>query len=212
LRRETDDLQRRIGTRTNTVARTFERICDLLSELEYLSGDGRQVTEPGQQLRRIYTEHDLVAAQCLRAGTWQRLDAPSLAAVVSTLIHEPRSEETSEAVLPNVETTEAFHEMMAIWTQLQTREAGHGLPSARELDAGIALMVYRWAAGGSLEQVLRGSDLSAGDFVRRCKQIIDLLGQIRQAARGSASPEVGQVAARASVAVLRGVVAADRID
>jgi ATP-dependent RNA helicase HelY len=111
-----------------------------------------------------------------------------------------------------VESTEAFHEMMAIWTQLQTREAGHGLPSARELDAGIALMVYRWAAGGSLEQVLRGSDLSAGDFVRRCKQIIDLLGQIRQAASGSASPEVGQIAARASVAMLRGVVAADRID
>ncbi|MGB7448137.1 MAG: DEAD/DEAH box helicase [Ornithinimicrobium sp.] len=212
LRRETDDLQRRIGTRTNTVARTFERICDLLSELDYLSADGQQVTGAGQQLRRIYTEHDLVAAQCLRAGTWQRLDAPSLAAVVSTLIHEPRSEETSEAVLPNVESTEAFHEMEAVWIQLRAREAGHGLPSPRELDAGIAVMVHRWAAGGTLEQVLRGSDLSAGDFVRRCKQIIDLLGQIRQAAGGSASPEVAQTASRASAGMLRGVVAADRLD
>ncbi|HKJ12496.1 MAG TPA: DEAD/DEAH box helicase [Ornithinimicrobium sp.] len=212
LRRETDDLQRRIGSRTNTVARTFERICDLLAELDYLSLDGQKVTEPGQQLRRIYTEHDLVAAECLRAGTWQRLDPPSLAAVVSTLVHEPRSEETSEAVLPNVESTEAFHEMLAIWTRLQAREASHRLPSRREPDAGIAAMVYRWAAGRSLEEVLRGGDLSAGDFVRRCKQLVDLLGQIRQAAAGSASPKVGQVADRASTAVLRGVVAADRID
>jgi len=212
LRRETDDLQRRIGSRTNTVARTFERICDLLAELDYLSADGQQVTEAGQQLRRIYTEHDLVAAQCLRAGTWQRLDAPSLAAVVSTLIHEPRSEETSEAVLPNVESTEAFHEMLAIWSGLQAQEASFRLPSSRELDAGIATMVHRWAAGRSLEQVLRGSDLSAGDFVRRCKQIVDLLGQVRQASAGSSSPEVGEVARRASTSMLRGVVAADRLD
>jgi ATP-dependent RNA helicase HelY len=212
LRRETDDLQRRIGVRTNTVARTFERICDLLTELEYLSPDGQQVTEPGQQLRRIYTEHDLVAAECLRAGTWLRLDPPSLAAVVSTLVHEPRSEETSEALLPNVESTEAFHEMVAIWTRLQTREAAHRLPSSREMDAGIAAMVHRWAAGRSLEQVLHGSDLSAGDFVRRCKQVVDLLGQLRQAAAGSASPGVGEVAARAAAGMLRGVVAADRLD
>ncbi len=212
LRRETDDLQRRIGSRTNTVARTFERICDLLSELGYLSADGLSVTEHGQQLRRIYTAHDLVAAQCLAAGTWQRLDAPSLAAVVSTMIHEPRSEETSEAIMPNVETAEAYHEMVAIWSVLQTHEASHRLPSTGEMDAGIASMVHKWASGRSLEEVLRGSDLSAGDFVRRCKQIIDLLGQVRQAARQSSRDEVAEVAHRASTAMLHGVVAADRLD
>ncbi|MGB3830080.1 MAG: DEAD/DEAH box helicase [Ornithinimicrobium sp.] len=212
LRRETDDLQRRIGTRTNTVARTFERICDLLSELGYLSADGQSVTEKGQQLRRIYTEHDLVAAQSLNAGTWLRLDAPSLAAVISMLIHEPRTEETSESIMPNVETAEAYHEMVAIWSQLQTNEAAHRLPNTRELDAGIASMVHKWASGRSLEEVLRGSDLSAGDFVRRCKQIIDLLGQVRQAARQAERSEVAAVASRASAAMLRGVVAADRLD
>ncbi|MGC1206911.1 MAG: DEAD/DEAH box helicase [Ornithinimicrobium sp.] len=212
LRQETDDLQRRIGTRTNTVARTFERICDLLSELGYLSPDGQSVTEQGQQLRRIYTEHDLVAAQSLKAGTWQRLDAPSLAAVISMLIHEPRTEETSEVLMPNVETAEAYHEMVAIWSQLQTNEADHRLPTTRELDAGIASMVHKWASGRSLEEVLRGSDLTAGDFVRRCKQIIDLLGQVRQAARQSQRSEVAEVATKASTAMLRGVVAADRLD
>src|SRR5690606_38065911 len=60
LRKETDDLQRRVAERTNTVAKTFERICDLLSELGYLSPDGRSVTLEGERLRRIYTELDLV--------------------------------------------------------------------------------------------------------------------------------------------------------
>jgi ATP-dependent RNA helicase HelY len=69
-------------------------------------------------------------------------------------------------------------------------------------------MVHRWASGRSLEEVLRGSELSAGDFVRRCKQVIDLLGQVGQAAEG----QVADTARRASHAMLRGVVAADRLD
>src|SRR5688572_32524039 len=48
----------------------------------------------GERLRRIYTEKDLVAAECLRRGTWERLDPPSLAAVVSVLIHEPDRKST----------------------------------------------------------------------------------------------------------------------
>ncbi len=208
LRRETDDLQRRIGRRTNTVARTFERICDLLGELGYLANGGHEVTEEGQRLRRLYTQHDLVAAESLRRGSWRRLDAPGLAAVLSILIHEPRGEESLQPRMPSVEVTEAYHEMVAIWSQLQDREDAHRLPSAGDLDAGIAWMVHRWASGRGLEEVLRDSDLSAGDFVRRCKQVVDLLGQVAQAADGP----VAATARRATDAMLRGVVAADRLD
>ncbi|WP_114906417.1 DEAD/DEAH box helicase [Ornithinimicrobium murale] len=209
LRRETDDLQRRVSGRTNTVARTFDRICTLLAELGYLTEDGTEVTSSGESLRRIYTEKDLVAAQSITQGTWRRLDAPSLAAVVSTLIHEPRgSEETLQPRWPNVEVDEAYREMVAIWSELTDREARHTLPLTGELDAGIAWMVHRWASGRSLEEVLRDSELSAGDFVRRSKQVIDLLGQIAHAAD---EPVAGN-ARRASEAMLRGVVAADRLD
>ena len=208
LRRETDDLQRRVSGRTNTVARTFDRICTLLGELGYLGEDGQTVTATGESLRRIYTEKDLVAAQAIAQGTWRRLDAPSLAAVVSTLVHEPRGEETTHPRWPTVEVEEAYHEMVAIWSQLTDREAHHTLPLTGDLDPGIAWMVHRWASGRSLEEVLRDADLSAGDFVRRSKQVIDLLGQIAQAAE---DPVAG-TARRASAAMLRGVVAADRLD
>ena len=45
-------------------------------------------------------------------------------------------------------------------------------------------MMHRWASGQRLEAVLRGQDMAAGDFVRRCKQVVDLLDQI-----GDAAPE-----------------------
>ena len=53
--------------RTNSVARTFDRICDLLAGLGYLAAGGTAVTDEGERLRRLYTEKDLLAAECLRA-------------------------------------------------------------------------------------------------------------------------------------------------
>ncbi len=68
LRRETDNLSRRVRERTHTIARTFDRICDLLEELGYLHGD--EVTQTGRALGVLYTELDLLTAECLREGVW----------------------------------------------------------------------------------------------------------------------------------------------
>ena len=70
--------------------------------------------------------------------------------------------------------------------------------------------MYRWARGEPLEQVLiaaeaNGQELLAGDFVRWCRQVIDLLDQIRDVLGGT--DPVGDVAAEAVKALRRGVVA-----
>ncbi|GGK75582.1 DEAD/DEAH box helicase [Ornithinimicrobium pekingense] len=208
LRKETDDLQRRVAERTNTVAKTFERICDLLSELGYLTPDGQEVTLEGQRLRRIYTELDLVVAEALRRGSWDRLAPADLAAAVSALVHESRGDELVDPRMPTVDVEEVIGEMGAIWREVTSLKSAHDLEGDRELDAGIAWMVHRWASGRGLDEVLRDGGMSAGDFVRRCKQVVDLLGQVAQAAE----PSVARTARRASDAVMRGVVAADRLD
>jgi ATP-dependent RNA helicase HelY len=69
--------------------------------------------------------------------------------------------------------------------------------------------VYRWASGQSLAAVLtaaeqNGQELTAGDFVRWCRQVIDVLDQIAAVA-GREEP-VGQAAERAVRALRRGVV------
>ena len=56
--------------------------------------------------------------------------------------------------------------------------------------------------------MLRGTDLAAGDFVRRCKQIIDVLGQLKDQPDAALS----RSARDAITAIRRGVVAADRLD
>ncbi|MGH8892947.1 MAG: DEAD/DEAH box helicase, partial [Actinomycetes bacterium] len=209
LRRETDGLQRRVRTRTHTISLTFDRICAVLEEMGYL--DGESVTEHGRRLGAIYTELDLLASECLRSGVWESLTPPELAACVSALVFETREpEDAAPPRLPAGRTQEALARTVRIWAALEEREREHRLDSPREPDLGFAWTTYRWASGDTLDDVLRDADLQAGDFVRWTKQVVDLLGQIADAAHvGSANPApaVGRSARQAADLLLRGVVA-----
>lgn len=210
LKRETVGLQRTMAGRTNSVARTFDRVCTALSETGFLSPDGEEVTTAGERLRRLYTEKDLLAAQCLRERVWTRLDPAGLAACVSALVHEPRGEGTEVAPrMPSEDVRTAVADMQRIWSEIEDLETTHGLPTTSAPDAGMAWSVHRWASGRHLDEVLRGQDMAAGDFVRRCKQVVDLLGQVADAAD---DPALRAAARRAIDQVRRGVVAADRFD
>ena len=210
LKRETSAVQRKVDSRTSSVAKTFERICDVLSDLGYLEDSGSATTGLGDTLRRLYTEKDLLAAQSLRTGIWARLDPPSLAAAVSALIHEPRHDDADPSPrMPNAEVAEAIEAMSVLWGEINDRESENALPQTGSPDGGMAWMTHRWASGMSLDLVLRGQEMAAGDFVRRCKQLVDLLGQIADAAP---TPQLRATARTAVQSVLRGVVAADRLD
>ncbi|MFC6706986.1 DEAD/DEAH box helicase [Flexivirga alba] len=211
LRRETDGLQRQVDRRTHSVARTFNRICDLLAELGYLDQDGATVTDQGRVLQRIYTEKDLLAAECLEHDVWRKLDAPSLAAVVCALVYEARRSDggSEEPRIPGEQTRDALAEMTNITRGLQESQRRLGLTPMGDVDPGMTWVMHRWASGGRLETVLRDSEMSAGDFVRRCKQVVDLLDQIANAAPHEG---VRRTARTAIDKVMRGVVAADRLD
>ncbi len=216
LRKETDQLTRRIEGRTNTIARVFDRVCDLLTERGYLvtaAGGSTEmsVTEDGLRLRRIYTESDLLVAECLRAGAWSGLDAAGLAACVSAVVYESRRDDGGvHPRLPAGAVRGALGETVRIWSELTDAEAEHRLEPTREVDLGLAWAMHRWASGRDLDVVLgdgQSGDLAAGDFVRWCKQVIDLLGQIHAAAGEAGDEALRKVAGDAVNAVRRGVVA-----
>ncbi|OPF71860.1 RNA helicase [Streptomyces antioxidans] len=208
LLRDTRQLERRIEGRTNTIARTFDRICSLLSELGYLRGD--EVTDEGRRLARLYGELDLLASECLREGVWEGLPPAELAACASALVYEARTaDDALPPKLPTGRAKDALGEMVRIWGRLDALEEQHKINQAegvgqREPDLGFAWAAYRWASGHGLDEVLREIDMPAGDFVRWTKQLIDVLGQIAAAAPQGT---VARSARRAVDGLLRGVVA-----
>ncbi|MEU7527590.1 DEAD/DEAH box helicase [Saccharothrix sp. NPDC042600] len=211
---ETEQLERKVAATTHSLARQFDRIRGLLRERGYLhaeeSGPGEEVTEHGKRLTRLYSESDLLAAECLRHGVWRDLEAPELAAVVSALVYEARRDGPLETRLPPGPVTDALTATARLWAELEDDERRHKLDRTRQPDPGFAWPVYRWARGESLEKVLSaaeasGTELGAGDFVRWCRQVIDFLDQIRDVVGGD--DPVGGTAKRAVEALRRGVVA-----
>ncbi|WP_182542964.1 DEAD/DEAH box helicase [Halosaccharopolyspora lacisalsi] len=217
LRSETEGLRRKVAATTHSLARSFDRITALLTERGYLADeqqDEDSVTEYGKRLSRLYSESDLLAAECLREETWRGLEPAELAAVVSSLVYESRREGAMAPQVPSGSVSDALDATWRLWAELEDDERRHKIDRTREPDPGFAWPVFRWARGESLERVLTaaestGNELSAGDFVRWCRQVIDLLDQVRDVV-GTADP-VGGAAAKAVTAIRRGVVAAGAV-
>jgi ATP-dependent RNA helicase HelY len=211
LRRETDALERRVAGRSHVIARTFDRVCSVLEQLGYLTDD--TVTLDGKRLAGLYTELDLLAAECMRRGLWDGLSPAELAACVSALSFESRqADEAGPPRLPGGRVPDTLSAVVRTWGELDQLEKENELSFLREPDFGFAWAAYRWARGARLEAALDASpDLSPGDFVRSVKQLIDLLDQIAGAPSGSApaatSPGLAATARAAIDAMRRGVVA-----
>ncbi len=208
LKRETDRMRKQIATRTGTVARIFDRVIEVLEVLGYVTGHGDdlELTDAGRTMRRIYGERDLLVAEALRQDLWRSLDAPSLAAMASCLVYEPRRDEQNmgERGLPRGAFRIAYDKTTRLWAELDDIEQEHHLPGSEPLAPGLAAAMHSWARGGSLDRVLIDADMAAGDFVRWAKQTIDLLDQLSITAEDD---ELARTARRALDGVRRGIVA-----
>lgn len=220
VERDNEQIRGKVNAATNSLARTFDRIVGLLSERGYIGpGPDKEprVTDDGRLLARIYSESDLLVAECLRSGVWKGLQAAELAAVLSAMVFESRGSDGPTPFhaidMPTPAVRRALTETRRLSDALRADEHRHRLNPARPPDEGFVPAVYRWATTGNLAAALDASDvagsgvpLSAGDFVRWCRQVLDLLDQVRNAAPEAA---VRRAAQRAIDDIRRGVVAVD---
>ncbi|GAA0725660.1 DEAD/DEAH box helicase [Dactylosporangium roseum] len=209
LERDTEALRGKVASRTGSLARTFDRVCGLLTDRGYLTPEGT-VTAAGRTLARIWNETDLLVAECLRRGVWDKLGPGELAAAVSVLVYEARREAEDRASIPRGDVSDAVDATLKLWADLRDDEDSRGLQLTRELDLGFVWPVYRWARGESLTKVLGSvhgidGDMPAGDFVRWSRQVLDLLDQLTDAT-GVPEP-VRRTARQAMTAMTRGVLA-----
>lgn len=210
LGRDTEDMRKKVAATTNSLARTFDRILGLLEERGFV--DEGEVTADGRRLARIYSESDLLVAECLRQELWKGLGPAELAAVVSIVVYEARQEGGYlGASGPTAPIRRAIADTIGAWSQLRSDEARHRLEPTREPDLGFVTGIYLWTRGDALAEALfakgeQSAPQSAGDFVRWCRQVIDLLDQIHDTADDT---EVAATAAKAVRAIRRGVVAVD---
>ena len=199
IRRESAGLRARVENRTHVIAKTFDRICDVLTHLNYIESEN--TLEQGKILAKIYAESDLLLTEAIRRGVLDSLSPQELVAVASAVIFSSRTAENSAPKMPHNNVAQALVSIVSIWSELEEIEERFGVKTQREPDFGFAFISYKWAQGNSLQSVLKGSDMSVGYFVLSTKQIIDLLTQI-----AGASPALRKTCREAIARLDRGVI------
>jgi ATP-dependent RNA helicase HelY len=207
IAREVARLERRVGSRNDSLARQFDRVLSVLEGWGYV--EGWTLTDAGRLLARLNTEGDLVLAEALREGHLDDLEEATLAALVSCFTFQRRGPESNEPSpprrWPNTQVARRARALDGIWRDLHVAEREARLPETRRPDPGFATAIHDWVQGHDLAEVLEDEEMTGGDFVRNVKQTIDLLRQIADVAP---DPRTGAAAHAAADACLRGVVAA----
>jgi ATP-dependent RNA helicase HelY len=180
INRESDGLRSRVENRTHVIAKTFDRICNVLTHLGYIEGD--KPLGQGKILAKIFAESDLLLTESIRREIFSGLSATELLSVASAMIYQGRGSEAYAPKMPHENVANALVEVSRVWIELEALENEYDVKTQREPDFGFCYASYRWANGHSLSSILKGTDMTVGDFVRSIKQLIDLLTQIGGAA------------------------------
>jgi len=201
-RRASKDLRRLERRRTRTdddVVDRFHARMAVLSELGYVKR--WQLSEKGERLRRVYNELDLLLTEAVESNAFEGLTAPEFAAVVSMFTFEPRVSDGDPAMLVGT-VAERYETILKFWETVSSTENRRRVAASRMPEPGFAPYAYGWVSGAGLEELFGEDGFAAGDFVRNCRQLLDLMRQIRDA-----FPALAPVAATAIKAPDRGIVA-----
>ncbi|MEX2586815.1 MAG: DEAD/DEAH box helicase [Actinomycetota bacterium] len=182
LRRENGSLHKQVNSKTQTLSRHFERILGVLEEFGYL--EDFSLTDKGHTLTEIYNENDLLIAETLARGWLDELEPSELAALISVFVYESRGPVEITGTLPSVSTKKAYGKVVRLQERVARTEQRAGLELTRGTETGFAPVAFAWCEGEPLEEIV-DEDFSPGDFIRSCKQTIDLLRQVEQAATGA---------------------------
>ena len=204
IAKELAQLEKRVSTSAQSVSKKFEDLTDLLEQWGYV--DDWKLTKKGVRLGRIFHESDLLIAECLSEGVFDDLDQHELASLTSVFVYEDRKREALERIhFPNSKLDDRWAKIEQISRKLSAQEVQYGLLPHRFPDPGFMCTAYDWAHGTSLFDILDEDDVTAGDFVRTMKQLIDLLRQFSTIDDETISSTISGLAAKS---LFTGVVAA----
>ncbi|CAN5347759.1 hypothetical protein BH24ACT12_BH24ACT12_00710 [soil metagenome] len=117
---------------------------------------------------------------------WDELAPEELAACLSALVHESRNaDQAPEPRLPRGRVPDVVAAMQHTWAELDRMEREHRVTYLRRPDFSFAWAAFRWARGASLDEVLGDAQVTAGDFVRTMRQLLDVIDQVADAAGDS---------------------------
>ncbi|MDF7665038.1 DEAD/DEAH box helicase [Bifidobacterium sp. ESL0745] len=177
-----------------------------------------QLTLRGQLLRHLYSEYDLVLSEAIIDGFLDKLEPEELAATLSALVYQARRGGDNEPRRypggPDGPVALSCRQLRDVFSDVEMMREDADLDELEPLDFGLVDVIYDWARGDDLAQILHGTELTGGDFVRNAKRLSDVLQQISTAGDyyEHDNPHLAQNARKANQLINRGIVAYSGVD
>jgi len=202
-----DDLEEQVVSRSGSLRRRFDAVLGVLGRWEHV--DGWSLTARGRMLTRVFHECDLLVVEAVADGLFDGLTSAEVAALTSSFVYEHRSPGPAPTPwFPPGALRSRWERLDVLGAAIEADERGAGLVPTRRPDPGFMAVAHGWVSGGELDDVLEDEELTAGDFVRTTKVLLDLLGQVAGIAP---EPATAQAAAEAARRAMRGLVAASSL-
>ncbi|MBU6429866.1 MAG: hypothetical protein KGR26_12710, partial [Cyanobacteria bacterium REEB65] len=179
LETEIQHVHRRIEDVRSSHWRQFEALLHVLEEAHYLRG--RDLLARGVALAHLRTTNELLAAECVAGGYLENASGTELATIVSCLVAEPPRGRQSWDPLPYSATVhQVAHELARIGRSLYRLQGKHRVDQPLYLVPEYAGLTQAWAEGAPWSELIARSGIDEGQLVRHLRQVIDMLGQLRE--------------------------------
>lgn len=184
----------------------IQRRLAVLREFEYLRGD-EEVTEKGA-FAAVINGFELPVAELFFSGLLDWLDEIQTLVVIASLVYEERRGEHFSRAKKKV-LAEHVDDIRRVVQRIIDSEVSHGIAqTVRPPDFRISGVIQAYAGGAEFHELGHLTNASLGDLVRMFRLTVQLLRQIKKAARGKKA--IAEKMDRAIALVNRDVVDAKR--
>jgi ATP-dependent RNA helicase HelY len=165
-------------TRARRTLRSLERI---LEQFRYLE-DGRP-TRKAAALREMFDANGLILVEAMTRGVLREADAAEVVEVVSWFCYDRDKAFYNHFRLPP-ELWDVKERIERIQDEVLRAEHDHGLSLTPGFTLTFSGIAYAWCRGADFEELLAGLGLPEGDIMLTFNKTLDLMRQLRDAARG----------------------------
>lgn len=160
----------------------FKRLMNVLKYYEQIyenrSGEFKP-TKIGLITSYIRAENELAISLMIDKGILDSLKPVEIAAVLSTLIYEPRkSNQVSLEGVPKI-IKEKIGEFNRVISELIHIQDIEGVEKNISIEVDIVQLVWKWGNGCAWRDLFQNNQLDDGDVIRSMRRIIDLLHQLK---------------------------------
>jgi ATP-dependent RNA helicase HelY len=189
LERELREGERELAEQSDLYQRKFRRLCRVLRELGFLSGD--KPSEKGLLAARIYGENALLVTEAVWLGWLDGLRAEELCAIMIMLTAEDRIRDRGPRAprrYPTPAVAQTARLVRSLYFRFADIEQDLDEPNLRPPSHDYVDFAYRWAAGEPMDSIPLPPNVDIGDAIKAMKGLYSMLRQLEFALRQAESP------------------------